>query len=273
MEFQSYRIKTFLIVNMKTTTTTTTTCLLFFAIYTVYSQNIPLNVKKLMLAYPDKVVGFKDNKVIFEDGSSLLYDDGITKIDEELINNPDIEDQFRYIYKKGKLQDNPKEDPGRIRNEAFFKKIYGKSKNEVQNKLTDVIWCPKLVNQKIKVTTVNGFDKIVTKLGEDLDKNKEFKEYIRSIGGTFNWRQIAGTNRLSMHSFGMTIDINVKFSNYWQWDCKCKNEIAILKYKNKIPDTIVALFEKHGFIWGGKWYHYDTMHFEYRPELVKNDTK
>ncbi|MDP3291618.1 MAG: M15 family metallopeptidase, partial [Sulfuricurvum sp.] len=24
----------------------------------------------------------------------------------------------------------------------------------------------------------------------------------------------------------------------------------------------------HGFIWGGRWYHYDTMHFEYRPELL-----
>ena len=31
---------------------------------------------------------------------------------------------------------------------------------------------------------------------------------------------------------------------------------------------IVRIFEKHGFIWGGKWHHYDTMHFEYRPELV-----
>jgi hypothetical protein len=20
-------------------------------------------------------------------------------------------------------------------------------------------------------------------------------------------------------------------------------------------------------VWGGRWYHYDTMHFEYRPEL------
>jgi type I restriction enzyme R subunit len=24
----------------------------------------------------------------------------------------------------------------------------------------------------------------------------------------------------------------------------------------------VQIFEKRGFIWGGKWYHYDTMHFE-----------
>ena len=32
--------------------------------------------------------------------------------------------------------------------------------------------------------------------------------------------------------------------------------------------VIVDVFERNGFIWGGKWYHYDTMHFEYRPELL-----
>jgi hypothetical protein len=21
-------------------------------------------------------------------------------------------------------------------------------------------------------------------------------------------------------------------------------------------------------VWGGKWWHFDTMHFEYRPELI-----
>jgi hypothetical protein len=35
-----------------------------------------------------------------------------------------------------------------------------------------------------------------------------------------------------------------------------------------MPPEIVAIFERHGFIWGGKWRHYDTMHFEYRPELL-----
>jgi D-alanyl-D-alanine carboxypeptidase len=39
-------------------------------------------------------------------------------------------------------------------------------------------------------------------------------------------------------------------------------------YRNEIPLEIVHIFEKHGFIWGGKWYHYDTMHFEYRPEII-----
>jgi len=31
---------------------------------------------------------------------------------------------------------------------------------------------------------------------------------------------------------------------------------------------IVDIFERHGFIWGGKWYHFDTLHFEYRPEIL-----
>jgi hypothetical protein len=40
-----------------------------------------------------------------------------------------------------------------------------------------------------------------------------------------------------------------------------------------MPHEIVDIFERHGFIWGGKWYHYDTMHFEYRPELLPADAK
>ena len=38
--------------------------------------------------------------------------------------------------------------------------------------------------------------------------------------------------------------------------------------RNLIPHAVVEIFERHGFIWGGKWFHYDTMHFEYRPELL-----
>ncbi|MFD2940436.1 M15 family metallopeptidase [Flavobacterium notoginsengisoli] len=233
-----------------------------------FSQEIPLNVQKLIKAYPDQIVGYKDNKIIFSDKSNLIYDDFKNKTNQELLDNPDIEDQFKFVYKRADKNLIPKEDAGRIRNEAFFKKIYGNSKSEVESKMTEIIWCPKLVNQKIKVTTVNGIDKIVKKLSAELDNNPEFKKYITGIGGTFSWRKISGTNRLSMHSYGMTIDINVKNSNYWQWDCKCKNEEATLSYRNQIPFKLVSIFEKYGFIWGGNWKHYDTMHFEYRPELL-----
>ena len=34
------------------------------------------------------------------------------------------------------------------------------------------------------------------------------------------------------------------------------------------PAALVRAFERQGFIWGGKWFFFDTMHFEYRPELL-----
>ncbi len=34
-----------------------------------------------------------------------------------------------------------------------------------------------------------------------------------------------------------------------------------------MPPTVLV-FERQGFVWGGKWFFFDTMHFEYRPELL-----
>ena len=236
--------------------------LLLIGCFSNATQEIPWGAQKLLKAYPNAISHYKDNKLFFTDGSSLVYDDGKVKSTKELLENPDIEDQFKWKYSTPGTN-----DAGRIRNEAFFKKLYGNSKEEVAKKMVEIVWCPKLVNQKIKVTTVNGIDKKLKKISTELEQHPELKPYITNIGGTFNWRKIAGTNRLSMHSFGMTMDINTKFSNYWQWDCKCTNEEVKLTYKNRIPKKIIAIFEKHGFIWGGNWHHYDTMHFEYRPEF------
>jgi hypothetical protein len=36
--------------------------------------------------------------------------------------------------------------------------------------------------------------------------------------------------------------------------------------EHSLPERHAA--ERRSFVWGGRWYHYDTMHFEYRPELV-----
>lgn len=225
-------------------------------------DDLPVNIKKLMKVYPNLIWSYNENTLVLKDKYTMIYDDLKEKTDFERLENPDIEDQFNYTYELGKIN-----DAGRYRNEEFFKKIYGNSKSEVEKKLVEIVWCPKLVNQKIKVTSVNGIDKIVKKISAELDEHSEFQKYITNIGGTFNWRTISGTNRLSMHSFGMTIDINVKYSDYWQWACNCKSENSKVVYKNKIPLEIVKIFEKYGFIWGGNWKHFDTMHFEYRPEF------
>jgi hypothetical protein len=237
------------------------------------ADTIPQGAKKLIACYKDYVAGFSNNYLIFKDKSNMLWDDGIkNKSAQRLLDEPDLKDMFTQHYTAGKLNSAPAVnfDPGRVRNEDFFMKIYGRNESEVRKNLVEIVWCPKLIGQKISVTKINGVDKKLMAISKELDEHPELKKYLTNIGGTFTWRNINGTSRHSMHSFGMTIDINTKYSDYWQWDCKCTNENAIVKYKNRIPQLIVDIFEKHGFIWGGKWYHFDTMHFEYRPELFDN---
>jgi D-alanyl-D-alanine carboxypeptidase len=67
---------------------------------------------------------------------------------------------------------------------------------------------------------------------------------------------------------GAAIDINPAFADFWLWR---QTAGTVPGYVNHIPPEIVAVFERHRFIWGSRWAHFDTMHFEYPPELLGSD--
>ena len=216
----------------------------------------------LVKVYNDFIDSADHVNLYWKDGTVMQIDDGIMdKSHEEMLDNSDIEDMLSQKYVSGELSEDPplNFEPGRIRHELFFKKIFGENESEVRARLVDVQWVD---GSRILFSSVNGASdslKLVIQSLKELPS--EFDKYLVNIGGTFVWRNIANTNRLSNHSFGTSIDINTKYTDYWQWN---KN----LNYRNRIPFEIVEIFEKYGFIWGGKWYHYDTMHFEFRPELI-----
>jgi len=216
------------------------------------------HAQKLVKTYA-QISTCKNNQIIWRDGTRMRYDDGQKETFDKILKHADIEDMFTHSYRNGPYK-NPRKnyDPGRYRNDIFFRKMYGNSASAVRKHLTTINW----FGQKVRVTKVNGVDRQLKKVARELAKHPKLKRYLTPIGGTFKWRKIAGTQRLSVHSFGAAIDINVKYSAYWRWNK------GRYKYQNKIPLQIVKIFEKYGFIWGGKWYHYDTMHFEYRPELL-----
>jgi len=232
--------------------------LLFFSTLDLYAK-CDIHAKKLVQSYPQHLSGCKNNKILWRDGSNMLYDDGKKETFEKRLKRADIEDMFTHSYINGRYSKPPKNyDPGRYRNDMFFRKMYGNSARAVKKHLTTINW----LGQKIQVTTINHVDKQLQKVAKELARYPKLKKYLTPIGGTYKWRKIAGTDRLSVHSFGAAIDIRVKYSAYWRWSK------GGYKYRNQIPLQIVKIFEKYGFIWGGKWYHYDTMHFEYRPELL-----
>lgn len=225
----------------------------------------PLFAQALMDAYPESIVGYANDSLVFADGSRMIYDDSIERSWLEMYDQCDIEDMSYWVYSDSVTSFC---DPGRIRCEALFKKMYGSSSNEVQSNTRNVLWCPNIIGKKYPVTTINHVADQLQKVSDELDRHPEWKEYLQ-CSGTFNWRIVAGTNRLSPHSFAIAIDIGVAKSNYWHWDNRSASETDTIRYHNTMQMEIVKIFEQYGFIWGGYWYHYDTMHFEYRPELLR----
>jgi len=234
--------------------------ILFAAIYLVSGDKS----NDFVQAYPD-IVKIQGNIVYLKNGHKLLFDDKKSKTFSQKLNNSSIKDMISQKYPLLQRIKAPvyNFDPGRYRNINFFKALYGNNEKEIKNNLTKVIWLPM---KEHKIILFNKQEFAATNLqiiSNKLDNlPKSYDKYITNIAGTFKYRYIAGTKRLSMHSFGIAIDINTKFANYWKWDKKPT-------FKNQIPKKIIDIFEKHGFIWGGRWYHYDTMHFEYRPEFSK----
>ncbi|MDR1025545.1 MAG: M15 family metallopeptidase [Treponema sp.] len=96
---------------------------------------------------------------------------------------------------------------------------------------------------------------------------------LASITG-WNWRTSAGSENRSFHAYGAAVDLLMKtqagMETYWQWTAaKGIDWRTVPAEKRQNPPTaVIRTFEEQGFIWGGRWSRYDTMHFEYHPELL-----
>jgi hypothetical protein len=233
--------------------------------------NVP--VAALIKAYPDFLDRIEGNDLVWKDGTRMRIDDGKgPKPFEAMLNDPDIKDMFAMTYPAGDkgLAPDVNFDPGRIRYLPLFIKMYGDCrKANLAAGAGEIVWLKTKYGKTIKFSKVNGAASELQKISDELDELPDrFLEYLRPLQGTFNCRPIAGTNRLSAHGTATAIDLAKAHSHYWLWSKPDASGHVV--YKNEVPWEIVRIFEKHGFIWGGKWYHYDTMHFSYRPEMLIN---
>lgn len=108
------------------------------------------------------------------------------------------------------------------------------------------------------------------------EQNPAVQKFVKTIGSTegYNWREVEDRPVRSNHSWGIAVDIlPLKWGNkniYWYWLSHWNDNWMLIPPERRWapPDEVIAAFESEGFIWGGKWLLWDTMHFEYRPELL-----
>ena len=233
------------------------------------AQNGQSALDRLVAAYPDALAGHDGKTLRWRDGTVMpVFDGAKDKTFPEMLRHASIADQLRLAYPRGPLAEHPAvdADPGRFRNAAFFAKMYGDcKKGEVAPHLVSIAWLPKSWGKPIRVTSLNHVAEQLRAVSAEIDALPEkIKRAAYPTAGTYKCRAVADTGQPSAHGYGIAIDLNTAFSDYWYW----RPHRGHIQYRNRMPQEIVTIFEKHGFIWGGKWYHFDTMHFEFRPELL-----
>lgn len=236
-------------------------------------QPLDVALMRLMRAYPDHIAEATATYVRWVDGEIMpLYEPERSDEQYHRFDNPTLYDQVCHDVYDVRESGAPQGNPGRVRYMPFFCKLYGATQGSVERKLDVVRWDE---NDELPMTSVCGVSDKVRAIVREVSayrmNHPEHAPLLTNLGGSYCWRCIAGSSRMSAHSFGIAVDLNPNESEYWRWDLERAGESAseesVVMYRNRVPQEIVEIFEKYGFIWGGRWYNYDTMHFEYRPEL------
>lgn len=78
--------------------------------------------------------------------------------------------------------------------------------------------------------------------------NRDFVKELKTWDGCFNIRKKRGSKSMSLHSWGIAVDLNA-FENG-------------LNQMPKLSPGFVKCFTDAGFDWGGYWQRKDGMHFQ-----------
>ena len=150
--------------------------------------------------------------------------------------------------------------------------IHDRRSSEVQTKTLYLFGNPVNVHRDL----LEDLSQVEERLLEEAQSDRELAAYIDSINSIagYSWRNIASSSNRSMHAYGIAVDFLPRSYSqdqvYWLWARESGLTWYNLPYEKRSmpPLSFVYAFEDAGFIWGGKWLYFDTIHFEYRPEIL-----
>lgn len=225
----------------------------------------------LMLAYPEFISGVergsnKEVYVIMKSGKKLLYDDKTKKTYDQKLADADLQDTMELLYPLDDISELMKEnyDPGRIRSYALLNEVYGGTKQKIEKNLKGISIGGKVCSFNLSNGAAEALKQAAKEISALAESNNNIYKNVFPVNGTYNYRVIAGTNQLSPHAYAIAVDFKSDKRDYWKWASREQGQKRI----NEYPREVVKALEEKNFIWGGKWAHFDILHFEYRPELI-----
>ncbi len=102
----------------------------------------------------------------------------------------------------------------------------------------------------------DSLDRILAAIWETYGESQDRIEQsgLHLWGGTYNYRPIRGTSRLSCHAFGAAIDLDPDHN-------------PMGHSKSRLPADVISAFKTEGVYWGGDFHsRRDPMHFQWARE-------
>lgn len=126
-------------------------------------------------------------------------------------------------------------DPAIVENELKYMTVWDVPTHLEIGVIPKKLYC----NKQIVAPLIQAFTNLI---------DREFVKELKTWDGCFNVRRKRGLKSMSLHSWGIAIDVNAAWNGL-----------------NKTPQLsagFVKCFTDAGFDWGGTWTRKDGMHFQ-----------
>ena len=222
-------------------------------------------------------VSYRDDDVVFSiAGRAIHFQDG-RMLTEEHLDRRERCDPIFYRYSLEPLTQPiaPSDTPVRLCTD-LQEVLWGRTEDQIrEHARSTTFFDRRMFLNDLAVQALREVEEDVLAISA---ADPEVASWIDDVDITYSFinRGIAGTSTRSQHAWGLAVDlVPTSYEGlqvYWRWT-RAWNRSGWhripLEQRWSPPEAVVEIFERHGFLWGGKWAHFDNIHFEYRPEILE----
>jgi len=230
----------------------------------------------ILQAYGDFIqdVAVRRGDVAFSvNGSWIYFQDGRLLAENNLSRSHRYDSLFTEYDNTGPVDRLPRER--RLpRSRDFLRAMFGRTESSVRRN------CVTLTFLDHEVTVNRVCAPAMTRIEREIKAASVYDPEVRSfiqnleVVYSFHRKTVKGSRTLSFHAYGLALDLiptsySGKHAN-WMWSRAWKRGWYRIPREDRWspPSAVLNAFKRNGFIWGGDWIRFDTVHFEFRPEIA-----
>jgi len=222
----------------------------------------------------DSVTYEEDDVVFSMAGHPIHFQDG-RMLARERLDEVDGFDPIFYDYPLERLVSPPPLTDLPTYSTDYLEALFGRTESEVRRHCRSISFLDH--NLFVNTLILEPLREVEQEIREAAARDAEVVRWLEEldVAYSFLFRDIAKSQTRSLHGFGLAVDLVPRSYGglhvYWQWSRVLDREGWFripLSQRWSPPQAVIEAFEHNGFVWGGKWSRFDTVHFEYRPEIL-----